>query len=75
MKCWVSVYLGGNKASGAFCKVAGYDFPPLSGEPGILALWQGSKGSLAVRGSREYWASVLSSGEASWHQKMAKTGA
>jgi hypothetical protein len=42
-----------NRASGADCRVAGYSFPPLSGESGILALWWGNKGSLAVRDSGE----------------------
>jgi hypothetical protein len=43
----------GNRASVVSCKVADYSFPPLSGESGIFALWQGIKGSLAVRDSGE----------------------
>jgi hypothetical protein len=48
-----------NRASDATCRVTGYSFPSLNGESGILALWQGSEGSLAVRDSGEGWASML----------------
>jgi hypothetical protein len=51
--------LFGDRASGATCSVTGYNFPPLSGESSVLALWWGSEGSLAVRDSGECWASVL----------------
>jgi hypothetical protein len=43
----------GDRGSGAACRVAGCTFASLSGEPGILALWLGSEGSLAVRDSGE----------------------
>jgi hypothetical protein len=49
VKCWAFVYLGENRVSDATCRVAGYSFPPLSGESGILTLRWGSEGSLAVR--------------------------
>jgi hypothetical protein len=49
----------GNRASGVTCRVAGFSFPPLSGESGILALSQGSEDSLALRDSGECWASVF----------------
>jgi hypothetical protein len=46
-------------ASGDACSVAGYSFASVGRESGILVLWQGSEGSLAVRDSGECWASVL----------------
>jgi hypothetical protein len=48
----------GNRASGAICRVAGYRFPPLSVESGVLVLWWGNEGSPAVRDSGEHWASM-----------------
>jgi hypothetical protein len=45
--------LWGNRFSGATHKAPGYSFPLLSKESGILALWCGSMGSLAVRDSGE----------------------
>jgi hypothetical protein len=67
-----AVWPWGNRTSGAAWRVAGFSFPPLSGESGILALWWRSKGSLAVRDSRE--ASPLCSvgREAFWHQQNSK---
>jgi hypothetical protein len=38
----------GKRASSVTCRVAGFSFPPLSGESGILLLWRGSKCSLPV---------------------------
>jgi hypothetical protein len=49
----------GNRASGATYRVAGYNFSPLSGESGILALRWGSEGSFDVRESGRCWASML----------------
>jgi hypothetical protein len=65
----------GNRASGATCRVAGYSFPLLSGESGVLAFWCGNKGSLAVRDSGEAGPLCSVEREASWCQKITKLGA
>jgi hypothetical protein len=62
----------GNRVSGTACRVAGYSFPPLTGESGILSLWWGSKGSLAVRDGGECWASMLCVDESPLEPKNSK---
>jgi hypothetical protein len=53
-----------SRASGTACRVAGYNFPSLSGKSVILVLWWGIEVFLAVSDSGECWASMLF-GEAS----------
>jgi hypothetical protein len=54
-KCWFSVHFGEADLLVLPAGVAGYSFPPLSGEPGILTLWQGSRGSPVVRHCGRCW--------------------
>jgi hypothetical protein len=65
----------GNRASGAAWRLVGYSFPPLSGEPGFLALWW-EVSALLLSGTVGSFGPPCSVGrEASCTGKIAKPGA
>jgi hypothetical protein len=75
VKHWASAYLGENRVSDGTCRIAGYSFAPLSGESGILTLWQGVR-AVFLSGTVESARSLCSvGGKTPGASKITKPGA